>query len=332
MVVDAILSLKIDKEFVQWIDFNQQRLSREESVLGKEKALLTPSLGWSGLAASWAPRGSAPSAPGIQVCFLWEARCLHPASTALRPRCSGPSQCGGRQLPHPPLGQDRRLDGLQLRGGLGAVERWVGSCHGSLGDKRDSVHDGGRYMCSRAKPAPPGVLQPTRAPVNPALVVLHCLLPQIEGFRGQELCPPPKDWGPWRHCRHPSVSDRGSLGRDAHGISWLYHPESLPLEPWLGPLWPGSLGRRYLHKLQVLVWQLALWKLVFLGDPRVLQDLLGCEALVRVHMQHLGHQVLGKSRQGGWWERLAGEQSARPGRWGLAKAAVSCNPLPGPLQ
>lgn len=40
----------------------------------------------------------------------------------------------------------------------------------------------------------------------------------------------------------------------------------------------------------------------------MLQDLLGCEALVGVHMQHLGHQVLGKSRQGGWWERLAGSR------------------------
>lgn len=48
--------------------------------------------------------------------------------------------------------------------------------------------------------------------------------------------------------------------------------------------------------------QLALGKLVFLGDPRVLQDLLGCEALVGVHMQHLRYQVLethGK-RGDGW--------------------------------
>lgn len=39
--------------------------------------------------------------------------------------------------------------------------------------------------------------------------------------------------------------------------------------------------------------QLALGELVFLGDPWVLQHLLRREALVGVHMQHLGHQVLG---------------------------------------
>lgn len=56
---------------------------------------------------------------------------------------------------------------------------------------------------------------------------------------------------------------------------------------------PSSPEWSYLHKLQVLVGQLALRELVFLGDPWVLQDLLSCEALVGVHMQHLGHQVLG---------------------------------------
>lgn len=54
-----------------------------------------------------------------------------------------------------------------------------------------------------------------------------------------------------------------------------------------------------LHELQVLVGQLALGKLVFLGDPWVLQDLLGCEALVGVHMQHLRYQVLDTHGQGG---------------------------------
>lgn len=65
------------------------------------------------------------------------------------------------------------------------------------------------------------------------------------------------------------------------------------MEPRPGPLDAQQPGVAYLHKLQVLVGQLALGKLVFLGDPWVLQDLLSCEALVGVHMQHLGHQVLG---------------------------------------
>lgn len=73
------------------------------------------------------------------------------------------------------------------------------------------------------------------------------------------------------------------------------------------PEWP------YLHELQVLVGQLALGELVFLGDPWVLQHLLSCEALVGVHMQHLGHQVLGgHSKQEGWWEELAGEPRLCP--------------------
>lgn len=56
------------------------------------------------------------------------------------------------------------------------------------------------------------------------------------------------------------------------------------------PTLPSSLEvGLYLHKLQVLVGQLALGELVFLCDPWVLQHLLGCEALVGVHMQHLGH-------------------------------------------
>lgn len=59
---------------------------------------------------------------------------------------------------------------------------------------------------------------------------------------------------------------------------------------------PGPHG--HLHKLQVLVGQLALGQLVFLGDPRVLQDLLGCEALVGVHMQHLRYQVLETQKAG----------------------------------
>lgn len=38
--------------------------------------------------------------------LLSPGRCLHRASTALQPGCPGPSQGGGRQLPHPPLRQD----------------------------------------------------------------------------------------------------------------------------------------------------------------------------------------------------------------------------------
>lgn len=65
--------------------------------------------------------------------------------------------------------------------------------------------------------------------------------------------PSPKGLEAMKALSTPWCVRQGSLGRDAHGISWLYHPESLPPEPWLGPLRLGSLGRRYLHKLQVLV-------------------------------------------------------------------------------
>ena len=91
---------------------------------------------------------------------------------------------------------------------------------------------------------------------------------------------------------HPLV-----LGR--HRTAWPCHFKSLPSPTGLRPT-PGPDPRHLaapgaqadLDKLQVLVGQLALGKLVFLGDPRVLQDLLGGEALVRVHVQHLRYQVL----------------------------------------
>jgi hypothetical protein len=82
------------------------------------------------------------------------------------------------------------------------------------------------------------------------------------------LYPPP---GPWHRPR----------------TSQLCHLKSLPMPPWPEPdiQCPVALsGHTHLHELQVLVGQLALGKLVFLGDPWVLEDLLGCEALVRVHV------------------------------------------------
>ena len=59
-------------------------------------------------------------------------------------------------------------------------------------------------------------------------------------------------------------------------------------------IWRGSTGRRYLDQLEVLVRELAVGQGVPLEDPGVLQHLLGGESLVGVHVQHLGHQVLGK--------------------------------------
>lgn len=50
--------------------------------------------------------------------------------------------------------------------------------------------------------------------------------------------------------------------------------------------------QRYLDKLGILVLKLAVGKFVSLNNPRMLQDLLGCEPLVRVHMEHLRDQVL----------------------------------------
>lgn len=141
-----------------------------------------------------------------------------------------------------------------------------------------------------ARPASLSVPQPTLSPVNPALVVLQshqsCLLHRTGGFRGRGAVPPRG----LRGCACTADSpDRGSLKTDGHGIARLSHPKSLPMGPGPGPEMPSNLGWLYLYKLQVLVGQLALGKLVFLRDPWVLQDLLSCEALVGVHVQHLGH-------------------------------------------
>lgn len=79
--------------------------------------------------------------------------------------------------------------------------------------------------------------------------------------------------------------------------------------------------------------QLALGKFVFLGDPWVLQDLLSCEALVGIHMQHLGYQVLGTQPARGLVIGSAGEQTVVSHWREMGKASISHHLLlPKPSQ
>ena len=105
-----------------------------------------------------------------------------------------------------------------------------------------SAHEGGRYMHSKAKPAPPRVLQPTRSPVNPALVVLHghqsCLLPQTSEGRS---CAHPQRTGGHECTVDTPACQMGAPWGETHVAS----PGSTtlspcPQNPGLGPCSPAA--------------------------------------------------------------------------------------------
>lgn len=171
-----------------------------ESVPGTRRHFSHPhwgGLNWLLLGLSGAPRCSGPY---TRTCFLRQGSRFLGASTSLWPGRAGSSQGGGRQLPHPPLGQDGGLDGLQLWGGLGAVECGVCGCHGCLGGERREVSSRGwgvwrgvRRSAAEGQdgtlsPAVPQLAQPT---VEPSVLTLDgcwsCLRHQTGDLPGQRL-------------------------------------------------------------------------------------------------------------------------------------------------
>lgn len=87
---------------------------------------------------------------------------------------------------------------------------------------------------------------------------------------------------------------------------------------------------RYLHQVDVLSAELVLGQVLSVHDPRVFEDLNGRQALMGVHVEHLGHDVLwgqGEDRRG--WRRTALPQPSRQGSFLPlpAKAALFRGPF-----